>query len=115
MKIGNVIRELRKSKGLTLEALAYEAGMTGGNISRIERGEIDPPVGSLLKLCTALNIAASEVFFLMESAPASTSALREEHQPYGHQCQQLQLIFASMSSSQRKSALAILQTLQKQK
>ncbi len=115
MKIGNVIRELRKSKGLTLEALAYEAGMTGGNISRIERGEIDPPIGSLLKLCTALNVAASEVFFLLESAPGSTSSLHETHQHYSHQSQQLQLIFAAMSPSQRKSALEILQTLQKQK
>jgi transcriptional regulator with XRE-family HTH domain len=115
MKIGNVIRALREQQGLTLEALAYDAGMSGGNISRIERGIIDPPVGSLLKLCAALKIPPSEVFLALEAAPKASASLREEHQHYGHQSQQLQLIFATMSSSQRKSALEILQTLQKQK
>jgi len=115
MKIGNVIRALREQKGLTLEALAYDAGMSGGNISRIERGVIDPPIGTLLKLCAALQVPASELFLALEAAPDSNTALRELPQHYGHQSQQLQLIFATMSPSQRKSALEILQTLQKQK
>lgn len=115
MKIGNVIRALREQKGLTLEALAYDAGMSGGNISRIERGVIDPPISSLIKLCTALQVPASELFLAIETAPNAQTELREEPLQYGHQSQQLQLIFASMSPSQRKSALEILQTLQKQK
>jgi transcriptional regulator with XRE-family HTH domain len=36
--IGEVIRELRKAKGMTLEDLAAEAGTDSGNLSRLERG-----------------------------------------------------------------------------
>lgn len=115
MKIGNVIRALREQKGLTLEALAYDAGMSGGNISRIERGVIDPPISTLLKLCAALQIPASELFLALEATPALDSTLREAHQHYGHDSQQMLLIFASLSPSQRQSALAILQALQQQK
>lgn len=34
------IRALRKQKGLTLEAVAKKLGMTKGNLSRLERGEV---------------------------------------------------------------------------
>ncbi len=114
MNIGKVIRALREQKGLTLEALAYDAGMSGSNISRIERGTIDPPMSSFFKLCMALDVVPSDV---LQAAiePAISTTLREEHQHYGHQREQLLLIFATLSPAQRKTALDILQAIQQQK
>ncbi|HEX7072727.1 MAG TPA: helix-turn-helix transcriptional regulator [Hyphomicrobiaceae bacterium] len=50
----NSIRHWRKRRGLTLEQLAPRVGMTAGNLSRMERGEIPYTSVALEALSKAL-------------------------------------------------------------
>lgn len=50
---GELIRELRQTAGLSLRALANAAGVSFTTIFRIERGDIDPTLGTLRKILRA--------------------------------------------------------------
>lgn len=59
---GKIIRELRKSQGLTQEDLADKAGVHRTYIGMIERGEKNITLSNIEKLASALNIPISEIF-----------------------------------------------------
>ena len=50
------LKEERKSKGLSLDALANLSGVSRSMLSQIERGESSPTVASLWNLTRALNV-----------------------------------------------------------
>lgn len=54
--IGKKLFKLRKDKGLTLKHLANDTGLTTKYISKVEKGELIPPVSVLLQLSRALEI-----------------------------------------------------------
>lgn len=54
--IGHKIRELRKKKRLTLQKLAELTGLTKGYLSRIENSAKPPPIYTLSRICSALEI-----------------------------------------------------------
>jgi transcriptional regulator with XRE-family HTH domain len=56
------IRAFRHRRGLTLEALAAAAGIHKGHLSRIERGEKAPSVGTLEAIAQALGAQMAELF-----------------------------------------------------
>ena len=56
-KIGNRIRELRESQGLTQEKLAYEGGLKSkGHLSGIEKGLVRPTLQTLTILAERLEV-----------------------------------------------------------
>ncbi|WP_144445602.1 helix-turn-helix domain-containing protein [Inquilinus limosus] len=52
-------RALRLRRGLTLEALAAQAGLSKGHLSRFERGEKSLSIAALLRLSQALQTSVS--------------------------------------------------------
>lgn len=62
VKVGQRIRELRTSKGLSLRALAELSNLSTNAISLIERGENSPTVSSLHSLATALAVPITAFF-----------------------------------------------------
>ena len=54
--IGKRLLKLRREKKLTLKHVANETGLSKGYISRVEKGELTPPVSVLLQLSRALEI-----------------------------------------------------------
>src|SRR5882757_3094804 len=54
--IGGQIRELRKIKGLTLNQVASDAGISVGYLSQIERNQSKLPIGVLRKLSDVLGV-----------------------------------------------------------
>ena len=52
------IKRIRKSKKLSMERLAAEAGVSRSMLGQIERGEANPSVGILGKLAKALKVPA---------------------------------------------------------
>lgn len=60
--IGARLRSARQTAGLTLSAVAEEAGLTKGFLSRLERDEVSPSVASLVRLCRTLRIGVGELF-----------------------------------------------------
>lgn len=75
------IRELRKSHGLTLEALAEQSGVSRSMISLIERQETSPTAAVLNKLADAFGVSLPTLFSgnLQTAAPDQLS--RQAQQP----------------------------------
>ncbi len=63
---GQQIRQLRKNRRLSQEALALSAEINRTYLGGIERGENSPSLETLQKLSIALNIELSEIFRKME-------------------------------------------------
>jgi transcriptional regulator with XRE-family HTH domain len=74
--IGARLRAARQSAGLTLAAVAEQAGLTKGFLSRLERDEVSPSVASLVTVCGVLGIGVGALF----EAP-QTSLVRAEEAP----------------------------------
>lgn len=55
IELGNQIRELRKTKGLSQEQLAFDAKVDRSYIGGIERGERNVSFLTLIKIAIALN------------------------------------------------------------
>ena len=61
-QVGSNIRRLRKAAGFTQEALAHRAGLAMRYVSGIERGEENPSLAALMKLCAALEVHPRDLF-----------------------------------------------------
>ena len=61
-RIAERVRNLRSTRGLTLEALAERSGVSRSMISLIERGESSPTAVLLERLATALNVPLAAMF-----------------------------------------------------
>jgi transcriptional regulator with XRE-family HTH domain len=60
--LGQRIREERVQRGVSLRALASEAGVSASMISQIENGKSQPSVSTLYAITSALGISIQEVF-----------------------------------------------------
>jgi transcriptional regulator with XRE-family HTH domain len=60
--LGEAIREARKARGLSQEALALAAGVDRAFMSALERGQRNVTMTNLLKVCRALDKRPSELF-----------------------------------------------------
>jgi DNA-binding XRE family transcriptional regulator len=58
---GSRVREARIAKNMTQTQLAKEAGMHQGNLSRLEKGEHMPTVGTLRRVAIALDADFSDL------------------------------------------------------
>lgn len=56
------ITDLRKSKNLTIEKLAYQSGISKGGLSEIEKGKKSPMPLTILKICSGLGITIKDFF-----------------------------------------------------
>lgn len=60
--IGPRLREARRQQGLSLAGLAERSGLTKGFLSQVERDLTSPSVGTLLRLCRALDLPVGHLF-----------------------------------------------------
>lgn len=70
--LGGLLRRRRKELGLTLEAVAKQAGVTTGFVSQVERNITSPSLASLTALTEALDARISD-FFAPPPKPGETS------------------------------------------
>lgn len=75
IELGNRIRDLRKSKGLSGADLAKRSGMGQSTISAIESGKHATSIESVFKICHGLGIELSE--FFSTDTPADVLQLKE--------------------------------------
>lgn len=73
-RLATRLKATRKSKGLSLDALANLSGVSRSMLSQIERGESSPTVASLWNLTQALNVDFSG---LLDVGPQERSPIRE--------------------------------------
>jgi transcriptional regulator with XRE-family HTH domain len=76
VNVGRKIRELRKSKNLSLKQVAEGAGVSPSLISQIENNRVDPSLSTLRKIALTMEVP---VFALIaESAPEDASLVPRE-------------------------------------
>ena len=78
-RIARRVRELRTARGLSLEALAAQCGISRSMISLIERGESSPTAVLLQKLAAGLGAPLATLFD--EPAPEARPVARAADQP----------------------------------
>jgi len=71
-RFGKVLREVRKSKGLSQEELAFASGYHPTYIGQIERGKKSPSLRAIVSLARALNTPASELLRRVEERVGTT-------------------------------------------
>lgn len=59
--IGRRIRDMRKSRGMTLQQLAEASGISSSMLSLVERGLASPSIGSLIVVADALGRSMSDL------------------------------------------------------
>jgi len=64
---GQVLRELRKRRDLSQEALALESGMERNYVSLLELGRNSASVKTIFKLAPALGISIAEFMAMVET------------------------------------------------
>jgi XRE family transcriptional regulator, regulator of sulfur utilization len=64
--VGNRVRELRKKKGWSQEELAFEAGVHYTFVGKVERGESNLSLESVVKMTRALSVSLEEFFGTIE-------------------------------------------------
>lgn len=64
------LRELRKQRGLTLEAVGFLAGVDPSTISRIENGLVEPRPETLVALARGLGVSVKRLTPERETATA---------------------------------------------
>jgi len=64
LEVGQALRELRKSRGLSLRDLAGKSGCSPSFISQIEQGKTSPSLVSAKRICRALDMTVAEFLLL---------------------------------------------------
>lgn len=62
IEIGKRITQLRKSKGLSMYKLSLNSGISNSVLMRIEKGEREPKVNTLLKIVNGLEMSPADFF-----------------------------------------------------
>ncbi|MEC7761944.1 MAG: XRE family transcriptional regulator [Pseudomonadota bacterium] len=62
LDLGERVRDLRKSRGWTLEQAASQAGLARSTLSKIENGQMSPTFEALKKLAVGLEISVPQLF-----------------------------------------------------
>jgi transcriptional regulator with XRE-family HTH domain len=61
IEIGMKIRKLREEKNISQQDLAAACNFEKSNMSRLEAGRTNPTIGTLLKICEALDVKLSDL------------------------------------------------------
>ncbi|MDO4302103.1 MAG: helix-turn-helix transcriptional regulator [Clostridia bacterium] len=77
-QLGNQIRNIRTSLGISQEELAFKSGISAAHLGQIERGVKAPTITTISKIANALNITLPVLFsFDITNTPNNTSKLNK--------------------------------------
>ena len=62
MKIEILVKKVRLEKNMTLETLSKLSGISKGHLSKIEREEREPRIGTLIQIAMALKVDIKELY-----------------------------------------------------
>lgn len=79
-RIARRVRDLRAARGLSLDALAEQCGVSRSMISLIERGESSPTAVILERLATGLQVPLASLFDAPEPSPSPVARAAEQPQ-----------------------------------
>jgi len=73
--LGDTLRQLRRERGMTMDALTAASGVSKSVLSQIERDQTNPTVATLLRLTEALGVSIEDVLRGASSEPAEPPAI----------------------------------------
>lgn len=79
LQIGERLKEIRKARQLTLDAVSEQTGVSKPMLGQIERGQSSPTINTLWKISTGLKIPLS-FFCKQQEAEYTVAGLREDAQ-----------------------------------
>ena len=83
MHVGPQLHALRKERGLSLRALAERADVSASMLCDLEKGQVNPTVGTLFQISSALGVPAHALFppgvAGDDTTPVRPQAGRDEH------------------------------------
>jgi len=82
--IGRNIRALRERAGLTATSLAERAGLSKGSMSKIEQGQISPPISTLIRIADGLGCRIGEFFEESDAGPQMVLTRKGEGRTISH-------------------------------
>lgn len=56
LKVGETVKEIRQKKGLSVKDISQRTGLPSELLIQIEKGNVSPPLGSIIKLAKALEM-----------------------------------------------------------
>ena len=69
MKIGLMLKEIRKMQGLTCVWVSEQSGISRQALNRIEKGEDNMNLNTFFRLCNTLKISPIDLLVLKENSP----------------------------------------------
>ena len=87
--IGQRIKEIRKSKSITIQKLSQFTDLSVGYLSNLERNQASPTLSNLQRICVALGISIRDL--LRPSGEERTLIRQEEQQLYEYDEYKLQI------------------------
>jgi len=76
------LKRLREVKGVTLEDLAQQTGLTKSFLSKVERGVSMPSIATVLKIADAFKVSAGNLFSSTESREDLVVVRKNERKPF---------------------------------
>jgi len=71
LKVGEGVKETREKKGLSLQDISQRTGLEPELLMGIEKGEISPPLGTVIKLAKALEMKIGHFISGAENLPCT--------------------------------------------
>ncbi|WP_169545129.1 helix-turn-helix domain-containing protein [Sneathiella aquimaris] len=65
-KLADRLKNLRQERGLSLDRLAGQAGISRATLSRLEKGEVSPTTEHLGKLCSVYGLTLTRLIAMVE-------------------------------------------------
>lgn len=109
MKIGHALRALREQRGLKLESLAVDLGLATSSLSRLERGQIQPRLDTLMRCATVFNVSVSRIIALAEEL--DEAELRELPPDYARLRAELITHFDGLTPPHQRAVLQLIKSL----
>lgn len=115
MKIGQIIRAIRKQRGETLEQLAFMVGTDPSNLSRIERGLQQPSSESLRLIAEAFGTTVAALYASAEGvhtlSKETPQVLGADEADYTDEAIQLRQHFRTLTPENQRALLEIAKVL----
>lgn len=80
IQIGEKIKQMRRSRGMSLQQLADATGFSSAVLSQIENHLVSPPLGTLIRIAKALDVRPG-YFFDQHPEKSFTIVRRDERKP----------------------------------
>lgn len=78
LDIGEKVRNLRKERGMTLQALSKTTGLSIPLLSQVENEAIEPPIHTLMKIAKAFEVRIGHFFEESEAGPKVAVVTNDE-------------------------------------